>query len=64
MYTYIHIYVYIYIHTFLIYICVYAIMKTMCPPGYQTVHHVPKCMSCHRAIVVITGRAHSFHDCI
>ena len=20
-----------------------------------TVHHVPKCMSCHRAIVVITG---------
>ena len=62
MYTYI--YVYIYIHTFLIYIYVYAIMKTMCPPGYQTVHHVPKCMSCHRAIVVITGRAHSFHDCI
>ena len=21
------------------------------------VHHVPKCMSCHKAIVVITGRA-------
>ena len=62
MYTYI--YVYIYIHTFLIYIYVYAIMKTMCPPGYQTVHHVTKCMSCHRAIVVITGRAHYFHDCI
>ena len=32
----------------------YAIMKT--------VHHVPKCMSCHKAIVVITGRAHCFHD--
>ena len=28
-----------------------------------TVHHVPKCMSCHKAIVVITGRAHCFHDC-
>ena len=54
-------------------------MKTMCPPGYHhngslwqlmhlgtctSVHHVPKCMSCHKAIVVITGRAHCFHDCI
>ena len=29
-----------------------------------TVHHVPKCMSCHKTIVVITGRAHCFHDCI
>ena len=29
-----------------------------------TVHQVPKCMSCHKAIVVITGRAHCFHDCI
>ena len=27
-------------------------------------HHVPKCMSCHKAIVVITGRAHFFHDYI
>ena len=52
-------------------------MKTMCPPAY---HHngfvathalghmmygyVPKCMSCHKAIVVITGRAHCFHDYI
>ena len=46
-------------------------MKTMYPPGY---HHngfvathaqgfpMPKCMSCHKAIVVITGRAHCFHD--
>ena len=46
-------------------------MKTMCPPGYHHngfvathVHHVPKCMSCHKAIVVITGRAHCFHDYI
>ena len=29
-----------------------------------TVHHVPKCMGCHKAIVVITGRAHCFHGCI
>ena len=28
----------------------------------STVHHVPKCMSCHKAIVVITGRTHCFHD--
>ena len=28
------------------------------------VHHVPKCMSYHKAIVVITRRAHYFHDCI
>ena len=49
---------------------IYEIMKTMCPPGY---HHngfvathtlVPKCMSCHKAIVVITGRTHCFHDFI
>ena len=29
-----------------------------------TVHHVSKCMSYHKAIVVITGRAHCFNDCI
>ena len=44
----------------------YAIIKTMCPPSY---HHngfvaLLKCMSCHKVIVVITGRAHCFHDCI
>ena len=48
-------------------------MKTMCPPGYHhngfvathaVGHHVPKYMSCHKAIVVITGRAHCFRGCI
>ena len=52
-------------------------MKTMCPPGYHrngfvathAVGHmmygcVPKCMSYHKAIVVITGRAHCFYDYI
>ena len=29
-----------------------------------TVHHVPKCMSCHKAIMMITGRAHCFDDYI
>ena len=42
-------------------------METICPPGFHhngsvaTLHHVPKCMSCHKAIVVITGRANC-HD--
>ena len=31
---------------------------------YIQLHHVSKCMSCHKAIVVITGRANCFHDCI
>ena len=46
-------------------------MKTMCPPGgyhhngFVATHALgPKCMSCHKAIVVITGRAHCFHDYI
>ena len=29
-----------------------------------SVHHASKCMSCRKAIVMITGRAHRFHDCI
>ena len=29
-----------------------------------TVHHVLKCMSCYKAMVVITGRVHCFHDYI
>ena len=49
-------------------------MKTMCPPGYNhdefgATHahgHMTyvKSMSCHKAIVVITGRAHCFYDCV
>ena len=26
------------------------------------VDHVSKCMICHKAIAMITGRAHCFHD--
>ena len=29
-----------------------------------TVHQVPKCISCHKAIVVITERTYCFHNCI
>ena len=49
-------------------------MKTICPLRYHhngfaathtlghiTVHHVAKCMSCHKAIVVITGRINYDH---
>ena len=32
--------------------------------GWWTEHHVPKCISCHKTIVVITGRAHCSYDCI
>ena len=55
-------------------------MKAMCFPGfhhngfvathalgnvmYPTVHYVPNCMSCHKAIAVITERAHCSHYCI
>ena len=47
-------------------------MKTMCPPGYHhngfvATHALGHMMHkpyklCHKAIVVITGRAHCFHD--
>ena len=40
-------------------------MKTMCPPGY---HHngfvATHALGHMKAIVVITGRAHCFHDYI
>ena len=59
---------------FIYIIYIYAVMKTMCCPGYHNgsvanhalqqmmcgssiVHHVPKYMNYHKAIVVITGRA-------
>ena len=43
----------------------------MFPPTYHhngfvathaTVHQVPNCMSCRKAIVMITEKAHSFHE--
>ena len=57
---YIYIYIYIlYIIYLSIYLSIYLYTHT-----YITVHHVAKCMSCHKAIVMITGKAHCFHDYI
>ena len=45
-------------------------MKTICPPGYHRNSFVAThalgqmCISCHKAIVLITERAHCFHDYI
>ena len=44
-------------------ICTFRVCGNSCTWA-QTVHHVPKCMSCHKVIVVITGWAHCFHDYI
>ena len=46
----------IYIVIYIIYMCIYNI--------YVYIHHVPKGMSCNKAIVAITGRLHCFRDCI
>ena len=37
-------------------------VRNMMYGSFWVLHHVPKCMSCHKAIVMITGRAHCFHD--
>ena len=48
LYLYLSLYVYIYITVII-----------------TALHHVTfKWMSCHKAIVVITGRVHSIHDCV
>ena len=45
-------------------------MKTMCPPcyhhnGFVATHELGHMMyGCHKPFVVITGRAHCFHDYI
>ena len=41
---------------------IHVIVKTMCPPVTTPMAHVPRCMSYHKAIVVITGKAHCLHD--
>ena len=55
--------IYIYIYT-----CNHE--NNVCPPGYHHNGFVAthalgnKFMSCQKAIVVITGKAHCFHDCM
>ena len=60
-----------YIYINILYI-IYTIMKTVCFPRYPcsaispplSAYDVSKCVSCHKAIVVVTRRAHCFHDYI
>ena len=74
MYIYIYIY-YIYIIHYYLYTCNHEnnvpsrlSPRSICGNSCTLAHHVPKCISCHKAIgydqisVVITGRAHCFHD--
>ena len=46
------------------FVVTHALGHMMYGTSCTTVHHVPKCVTCHKAIVVITGRAHCFHDYI
>ena len=66
MYIYIYIYVYVIMKTMCPpgyhhngFVVTHALGHMM---FYITVYHVPKCMSSQKAIVVITGTAHRFHD--
>ena len=57
------IYIYIlYIYKYIIYTYIQVLIYNNSCVHY--VHHVPKYMSYHKAFVVITGRAHRFHDYI
>ena len=44
---------------------IYMLLLKQCAlPVITPMAHGPKCMSCHKAIAVITGRTHCFHDSI
>ena len=71
IYIYIYVYIYIYIYAIMKTMCppghhhngvvaTHALGHLMYD---STVHHVLKCMTWRKTIVVITGRAHCFHDC-
>ena len=60
---YIYLCISIYLYLFELILCsLLSLLRTLWYEQCVTVHHVPKCISCHKAIVVITGRAHCFHD--
>ena len=61
-YMYICIMYHIYICIYNIYICYIYNTPIHWYQQCVTVHHVLKCMSCHKAIVVITRRSHCFHN--
>ena len=61
-----YLYIYIYTYTY-IYICYHEnnvssrlLPQCLCGSSctWEYVHHVPKCMSCHKAIVLIIRTAH------
>ena len=65
--TYLSLYIYlcisIYLYLFELILCsLLSLLRTLWYDQCVTVHHVPKCVSCHKAIVVITGSVHCFHD--
>ena len=71
MFTYkyicIYIYIYIYYHgnNVLSWLSSQWLCSNSCTWAHdvkQTVHQVPKCMSCHKAISVIYGSVHCFND--
>ena len=39
-------------------------LSTIKRVNVHTIHHVPKCLSCHKGILVINGRPDCFHDYI
>ena len=60
-YIYICIYIYIYVSLYIyIYVCVCVCVWQLEGSSWRLGHHVPKCMSSQKAIVVIIGRAHCF----
>ena len=60
---YIYLYISIYLYLFeLILSSLLSFLSTLWYEQCVTVHHVSKCMSCHKAILVITGRVDCFHD--
>ena len=61
MYVCMYVCMYIYVY---ICVCVFIIMKTMCRAGYHHNGFMATHALGHKAIVVITGRAHCFHDSI
>ena len=65
MYIYIYIYIFNYENNVLPWVSPKWLCGKSCTWGRDVhhVHHVSKCMICHKAIAMITGMAHYFHDC-
>ena len=62
IYIYIYIYIYTYIYVIILPADSYIQRKSSACITY--VHHIPKCISCHKATVVRTRRGHCFYEYI